>query len=80
MIPSFAPEFKILLEKSFDEIEKAGGNKLRQAIEIIRNRKVFVDPGYDGVFGIVKVFASKKREIKPIIDETKIDKKQPTLF
>lgn len=49
-------EFDILLRDSYDEIEKIGGSKLREAVEIIRKRKVFVDPGYDGVFGKVKIF------------------------
>ena len=49
-------EFDILLQKDYDEIEKIGGEKLRQAIKIVRDRKVSVDPGYDGVFGKVKIF------------------------
>lgn len=57
-----ATEFDILLRKNYDEIEKIGGEKLKQAIEIIRERKVFVDPGYDGVFGKVKIFNNKNEE------------------
>ncbi len=49
-------EFDILLKKSFAEIEKAAGERLSQAIKIMRERQVFVDPGYDGVFGKVKIF------------------------
>jgi len=61
-------EFEILFRKSYEEIEKIGGKKLKEAIEIVRNRKVFVDPGFDGVFGVVKIFkteengSSKKQE------------------
>ncbi len=57
-------EFDILLRKDYEEIEKFGGEKLRQAIEIIRERKVFVDPGYDGVFGKVKIFNEANEEVK----------------
>lgn len=57
-------EFEILLKKSYEEIEKFGGKKLAQAIKIIRQRKVFVDPGYDGVFGKVKVFSEKNEDKK----------------
>ncbi|MBI5127261.1 DNA helicase UvrD [Candidatus Roizmanbacteria bacterium] len=57
-------EFDILLRKDYEEIGKFGGEKLRQAIEIIRERKVFVDPGYDGVFGKVKIFNEANEEVK----------------
>lgn len=70
---TFATEFEILLKKSYEEIEKAGGPKLKEAIKIVRERKVFIDPGYDGVFGVVKVFAEKT-------DEKKDTQSQPSLF
>jgi len=53
-------EFEILFRKSYEEIERVGGKKLKEAIEIVRQRKVFVDPGYDGVFGVVKIFKQKE--------------------
>lgn len=59
---TFASEFDILLKKTYDDIEKFGGTQLRNAIAIMRNRKVFVDPGYDGVFGIVKIFNHNEKE------------------
>lgn len=70
-----ASEFEILLKKSYDEIEKLGGEKLRQAIEIVRERKVFVAPGYDGVFGIVKIFSQNQNERQKNNQTT-----QPLLF
>ncbi len=57
---SFGTEFDILMKKTYEEIETYAGNQLKQAIEIVRNRKVFVDPGYDGVFGVVKIFNAEK--------------------
>jgi len=72
-------EFNLLLRKSFAEIATLGGEKLAQAIQIIRNREVFVDPGYDGVFGTVKIFNNKPvatNNVKSI----PVEKKQPTLF
>lgn len=68
-------EFDILLKKSPEEIEKDAGSGLRKAVEIIRSRKVFVDPGYDGVFGIVKIF--KDESVKT---EEKKAESQPSLF
>lgn len=64
-------EFEILLKKPYEEIEKVGGKKLKQAIEIIRERKVYVDPGYDGVFGKVKIFTNQslKTDEKPTTNQ-----------
>lgn len=59
---SFAPEFDILLKKSYEEIEKFAGAKVKTAIQMIRERKVFVDPGYDGVFGTVKIFGKENEK------------------
>jgi DNA helicase-2/ATP-dependent DNA helicase PcrA len=56
MLVSQATEFDILLKLNYGEIENLGGLKLAEAIKLVRNRKVQIDPGYDGVFGKVKVF------------------------
>ncbi|MBI4226480.1 DNA helicase UvrD [Candidatus Roizmanbacteria bacterium] len=72
---TFAPEFEILLKKSYEEIEKNAGSEVKKAIEIVRERKVFVDPGYDGVFGKVKIFKDEKSE-----SEEKKSESQPSLF
>jgi len=72
----FASEFDILLKKPLEEIGAAAGKKLRTAVEIIRKRQVFVDPGYDGVFGAVKIFGNDNQPGEKKSDE----EKQPTLF
>ncbi len=59
---SFGTEFEILLDKSLEEIALAGGTKLSQAIKRVRERKVYLDPGYDGVFGKVNVFEEKEEK------------------
>ncbi|MDO8609662.1 MAG: endonuclease Q family protein [bacterium] len=56
---NYGTEFDILMRKPYDELEKIGGIQLKNAIEIVRNRKAFIDPGYDGVFGVVKIFQNK---------------------
>ncbi len=72
---NFATEFDILLKKPYAEIERNSGPALARAIEIIRNRKVFVDPGYDGVFGIVKIFKDEKEKT-----DQKKEGRQQSLF
>lgn len=69
---NWATEFEILLKKPYPEIEKRGGEKLMTAVKTVRERKVFVDPGYDGVFGKVKIFneVQQKSEEKPALQQS----------
>ena len=69
---NFTSEFDILLKQSYDSIRSFAGSDLEKAIKIIRNREVFVDPGYDGVFGKVKIFKQD--------EENNIKENQPGLF
>ena len=68
-------EFEILFRKSYEEIENIGGKTLKEAIEIVRARKVYVDPGFDGVFGVVKIFKKEENE-----SSNKQEKEQLNLF
>mgnify|MGYP001602779926 CR=1 FL=1 len=56
----FGSEFEVLLKTPIDEIEKAGGEDLAQAILKVRNGNIFISPGYDGEYGIVKIESSEK--------------------
>ncbi len=77
LIANFAPEFDIVLKKSYEEIESFGGAKLKEAIKIIRDRRVYVNPGYDGVFGEVKIFDGQNDSSK---EKTASEENQPSLF
>ncbi|OGK18175.1 hypothetical protein A2866_04770 [Candidatus Roizmanbacteria bacterium RIFCSPHIGHO2_01_FULL_39_8] len=72
---NFASEFDILLKKSYDEIRQQGGDRLMEGIKTVRERKVSVDPGYDGVFGMVKIFKNNDKT-----SEEKKQESQPSLF
>lgn len=61
VISNLGKEFEILLKIPIEEIKKFN-DKLAKAIEKIRNNDIFVKPGYDGVFGEVKIFS--KGEVK----------------
>ncbi|HLB95725.1 MAG TPA: endonuclease Q family protein [Patescibacteria group bacterium] len=61
LIRHFGPEFEILLERPLDEIAKVNP-KIAQGIENMRKGKVTLEPGYDGVYGRVKVFDKKEPE------------------
>jgi DNA helicase-2/ATP-dependent DNA helicase PcrA len=49
-------EFSILRHVPIDQIRDAGLPLLAIAVERMRARDVVLDPGYDGVFGVIRVF------------------------
>ncbi|MBD3238048.1 MAG: hypothetical protein GF332_00200 [Candidatus Moranbacteria bacterium] len=54
-------EFAILRQVPIDQIKAAGFQTLAAGIERLRLGKVSIQPGYDGVYGIIKVFANNKQ-------------------
>lgn len=59
-------EFHILLHATRAEIIDVSGPEIAHAIERVREGKIFVEPGYDGKFGIVKVFQEKESRSKVV--------------
>lgn len=68
----YGGEFNILLNLSDEELSKRLNPKIVDGIGRVRNGEIKIDPGYDGVYGKVKVFADKDDNIESI--------KQSTLF
>ena len=71
LIDKFKNEFNVLLDISQEEIERISLPEIAEGIVRVREGKVFIEPGYDGVYGKVKIFS--KGEQKKIT-------KQSTLF
>lgn len=65
LVGELGSEFKVLLNSSDAEITKISGEKVATAIKKVRTGDIVVDPGYDGVFGVVKIWEEKKTEEKP---------------
>ena len=57
---SLGSEFDILLKIPAEEISKAGGENLAEAIMKVRTGDIYIDPGYDGEYGVVKIESEKK--------------------
>jgi len=55
-------EYHILLSESISEIEKVD-LKLAEAIERMRNGKIFVAPGFDGEYGKIKIFGKNEETV-----------------
>ena len=57
-------EFRILMESSLSDIEKAGSASLSESISKMRSGKVHIYPGFDGEYGKIKIFEDvEKKEI-----------------
>lgn len=60
LIKEFGSEFNVLLKTSLDSIAKTGGARVSEAVKKVRSGDIYIDPGYDGTFGIVKIWPVAK--------------------
>lgn len=70
----FSSEFAVLLQTNIADIAKVAGEKIAQAIHKVREGDIVIDPGYDGVFGVVKIWGEEREKKK------EADKKQLSLL
>lgn len=70
LIKNFGTEFKILFDVPKEDILKCVAHKIARGIINVREGKVEVTPGYDGVYGSINLFSEKDEE----------EKKQLTFF
>jgi uncharacterized protein (TIGR00375 family) len=62
LLAQLGNEFRILMDTSFDDIERAGTPLLREAISRVRSGKVHIAPGYDGEYGKIRIFEEVERK------------------
>jgi PHP family Zn ribbon phosphoesterase len=62
-------EFTVLLQASSDEIATIAGARIAQGVDKVRRGDIVIDPGYDGVFGVVKLW--REGEDKPLMDSSR---------
>lgn len=55
LINSFETELNILTELEINKIAQVSGDKVAEAVKKVREGDIVVKPGYDGVFGEVKI-------------------------
>jgi len=61
LIGQFGSEFNILLNCAIAELEEHSSPVLAEAIKRVREGRVIRTPGYDGEFGIIRVFSEGER-------------------
>ena len=73
---TLADEFTLLLKTPLDEITKLAGEKVAQGIAKVRQAKIVIKPGYDGVFGVVKIWEEGKDVAKNADVPAPVDPKE----
>ncbi|MCL4365851.1 endonuclease Q family protein, partial [Patescibacteria group bacterium] len=59
---SLGSELKILTKVDIEEIAKLSGPKVAEGVDKVRKGDLVIDPGYDGVYGVVKIWNHKQEE------------------
>jgi PHP family Zn ribbon phosphoesterase len=70
LIGEFGSEFSVLLKAPIEDLAVKTDSRISQAIKKVRRGEVSLEPGFDGVYGKVKIFK----------EEREIPKEQMTLF
>jgi len=63
LIKELGPEFKILMEATQKDLEKVADPRVSEAILMVRQGKIIKEPGYDGVFGKIKVSKEESNKL-----------------
>ncbi len=62
LLDRIGSELKILTRSKIKDIVKVSGKKIGNAIKKVREGEIFVKPGFDGVFGEVKIWADEEEK------------------
>lgn len=78
LVKALGGEFNILLNVPINEISDNSDQRIGHAVELMREGKVSIAPGYDGVFGKISILSQKRIVTTESISET--EQNQMKLF
>lgn len=61
-------EIKILTKVATEEIAKISGSKVAEGVEKVRKGDLVIDPGYDGVYGVVKIWGNEEQTVSEQVE------------
>lgn len=70
MITGLGSEFEILMDAPVSEIARFG-ERIAQGVELMRKGEIIIEPGYDGVFGVVRVLPDSEKKQTPVLQGDK---------
>jgi uncharacterized protein (TIGR00375 family) len=77
LVKNLDSEFNVLLSASIEDIKQYSDERIALGVEKIRNGDITVQPGYDGVFGTIKIFSNEEKETTV---QEKVNGEQMSLF
>ena len=60
LVEKLGSELHILMDADTSDIARVGGERVAEGVERVRAGNIVIEPGYDGVFGTVKVWGDGK--------------------
>jgi uncharacterized protein (TIGR00375 family) len=76
MIKNLGSELQILTQTNIEKIARLSGKKIAEGIKKVRSGDIMVEPGFDGLFGVVKIWNNEKMDTQT----AKVDKKEQMSF
>lgn len=76
LVTALGGEFNVLVKTPQDKIAQVAGDRIAEGIQKVRTGNIVIIPGFDGVFGTVKVWSEEKDKDLPAVNQ----KKQLSLF